>query len=314
MPFLSPRRVLPPLAAVVLTVTGCSDTSPLAPPSSPAAELSVLTKAPTRPTGTGIGVIGSKGDRTRQKVEYHGGALMLAPKNLYLVWYGNWSGSTAPAILTDLALNLGGSAYFGAVTRYPGAVGIAPTNSVSYAGSIADSYSLGTTLTRLDPGFVVATAVANQLLPADPDGIYVVFTSADVAETSGFGTEYCGFHSTSGSGGVTLKVVFVGHPDRAPTKCQPQAIGPNGDAAADAMANVMVNEIFDTIVDPEFTGWFDKFLLEPADKCAWNFGTTYTTTNGARANVALGGRDYLLQQQWVPGTRGYCTLDANAAP
>ena len=70
----------------------------------------------------------------------------------------------------------------------------------------------------------------------------------------------------------------------------------------------------DTIIDPEFTGWFDRFLLEPADKCAWNFGTTYTTTNGARANVALGGRDYLLQQLWVPATRGYCTLDAGATP
>ena len=80
------------------------------------------------------------------------------------------------------------------------------------------------------------------------------------------------------------------------------------------MANMMVNGLFNTILDPEFTGWYDKFLLEPADKCAWNFGTTYTTTNGARANVSLGGRDYLLQQLWVPGTRRFCTLDASAAP
>ena len=309
MSFLSSPRVLLSTAAV-LSAVGCGDVARLAAPSSASAELSILAKAPARPTGTGIGVIGQKGDRTRQRVEYHGGALMLAPKNVYFIWYGSWSGSTTPPILVDLALNLGGSAYLDAVTRYPGAVGIAPTNSVSYAGSINDSYSLGTTLTRVDPGFVVAGAVANQLLPADPDGIYVVFTSADVNETSGFGTEYCGFHSTSSSGGVTLKVVFVGHPDRAPTKCKPQAVGPNGDAAADAMANVLVNGIFNTIVDPEFTGWYDKFLLEPADKCAWSFGTTYATTNGARANVALGGRDYLLQQQWVPGNRGYCTLDA----
>ena len=309
----SPRRVLPPAAVILLALLGCGDITPPAAHVDTAGEPQ-LAKIPARPSGTGIGVIGTKGDRTRQKVEYHGGALMLAPTNLYLIWYGSWSGTTAPPILTDLALHLGGSAYFDAVTRYASTVGVAPVNSVSYAGSISDAYSLGTTLTRLDVGFIVAGAVANRILPADPDGIYVVFTSQDVNETSGFGTEYCGFHNTTSSGGVALKFVFVGHPDRAPTKCKPQPVGPNGDAAADAMANVLVNEVFDTIVDPQFTGWYDKFLLEPADKCAWNFGTTYTATNGARANVALGGRDYLLQRLWVPATRGYCTLDARATP
>ena len=309
----SPRRVLPPIAALILAVLGCSD---ITPPPAPV-DVSVeprLAKTPARPMGTGIGVIGSRGDRSRQRVEYHGGPVMLAPKNLYFIWYGSWAGSSALPILLDLAQNLGGSAYFDVVTRYASVFGVAPVNSVSYAGSIDDSYSLGTSLTRIDVGFIVAGAVANQVLPADPDGIYVVFTSADVAETSGFGTEYCGFHNTSASGGVALKYVFVGHPDRAPTKCKPQAVSPNGDAAADAMANVLAHGVFNTIVDPEFTGWYDRFLLEPADKCAWNFGTTYTTTNGARANVALGGRDYLLQQLWVPAIRGYCTLDARATP
>lgn len=313
MSIRSPRRVPPPIAAVLLAVLGCGDiTPPVAPVGIPAGPQ--LAKTPARPTGTGIGVIGSKGDRTRQKVEYHGGALMLAPKNLYFIWYGSWTGSAAPPILLDLAQNLGGSAYFDVVTRYPGAFGSAPVNSVSYAGSIDDEYSRGTSLTRLDVAFIVAVAVASQVLPADPDGIYVVLTSADVDETSGFGTEYCGFHNTTSSGGVTLKFVFVGHPDRAPTKCMPQTVGPNGDAAADAMANVLVHGVFNTIVDPELTGWYDKFLLEPADKCAWNFGTTYSTTNGARANVALGGRDYLLQRLWVPAIRGYCTLDARTTP
>lgn len=310
--FSSPRFLL--TTAAVLAAVACGDTPPLAAPGSAAAELSVLAKAPSRPTGTGIGVIGSKGDRAGQRVEYHGGALMLGGTNVYYVWYGNWSGSTTPPILTDLALNLGGSAYLSAVTRYRDAVGNAPSNTLQYAGSINDAYSYGTSLQNYDISFIVGTAIINQQLPLDPSGIYVVFTSADVAETSGFGTAYCGFHTITSVNGNTMKVVFVGHPDRAPSKCKPQAVGPNGDAAADAMANVLVNEVFDTIVDPEFTGWYDKFMFEPADKCAWNFGATYTTTNGARANVALGGRNYLLQQQWVPGSRGYCTLDANVTP
>jgi len=261
-----------------------------------------------------MGVIGSKVDRIHQRVEYHGGALMLGTHTVYLIWYGNWSGSTAPTILTDLASNLGGSAYFDALRRYPNAFGVAPGNNLQYAGTISDAYSRGTALQNYDISFIVGTAIIDQKLPLDPDGIYVVFTSPDVAEMSGFGTAYCGFHSATSVNGYTIKVAFVGHPDRAPAKCKPQTVGPNGDAAADAMANVFVNAVFNAIVDPEFTAWYDKFMLEPADKCAWNFGTTYTTTNGARANVALGGRDYLLQQQWVPSKSGYCTLDARTTP
>jgi hypothetical protein len=313
MPFLSLPRLLP-LTAAVLAVVGCGDVTSLAAPSSASADVTILAKAPSRPTGTGIGVIGQKGDRTRQRVEYHGGALMLGSTSVYLIWYGDWSGSTAPTILADLANNLGGSAYFDALRRYPNAAGVAPSGNLQYVGSISDAYSRGKSLENYDISFIVGMAILDQKLPLDTDGIYVVFTAADVAETSGFGTAYCGFHTITGVNNNTIKVVFVGHPDRAPTKCRPQTVGPNGDAAADAMANVMVHGLFNTIVDPEFSGWYDKFMLEPADKCAWNFGTTYTTTNGARANVALGGRDYLLQQQWVPGSRGYCTLNARATP
>jgi hypothetical protein len=311
----SSRRVLTPIAALALAAVGCGDIAPLSAPSGPATELSILAKSSSRPTGTGIGVIGSKGDRTHQSVTYHGGAVMLAPKNLYFIWYGLWGSSTTPPILVDLAQNLGGSNYLSAITRYRSPAGTAPAGAVSYVGSIDDVYSLGASPTRSDFGLIVAQAVATQQLPADPDGIYVVFPTPDVAAPSDVGKEeFCGFHTVSGSGGVTLKVVVVSHPDRAPTKCKPQTVGPNGTSAADAMANVFVNELVNSILDPEFTGWYDKSLLEPADKCAWDFGTTYTTANGARANVALGGRDYLLQQLWVPGNRGYCTLDANARP
>ena len=117
-----------------------------------------------------------------------------------------------------------------------------------------------------------------------------------------------------GSEVVLDQVLFVGNPDRAPSQCKPQAVGPNGSSAADGMATILANELFDAIVDPNFTAWYDRFGLEPADKCAWNFGATYTATNGARANIRLGGRDYLLQQLWVPDARGYCTLGATATP
>src|SRR5262249_17734567 len=48
---------------------------------------------------------------------------------------------------------------------------------------------------------------------------------------------------------------------------------------------------------------------ENADKCAWTFGTEYHTANGARANMRLGTRDYLIQQNWVNAGAGYCSLE-----
>ena len=310
MPYRSAFLALPSIVAF-LALGACGDVGSLAAPSGMAPETPSLARQPIRPTGTGIGVIGSV-YRARQKVEYHGGSVMLGPTNVYLVWYGSWSGSTAQPILTNLVQNLGGSSYFNAVVRYPDANGVAPSNVIQYSGAILDPYSYGATLANWDVAFIVGTAIIDQRLPLDPNAAYVVLTSADVAETSGFGTDYCGFHSQTSVNGTVVQVIFVGHPDRAPAQCMPQAVSPNGDAAADAMATVLVNELFDTIVDPGFRAWYDKFGLEPADKCAWNFGRTYETANGARANVAIGGRDYLLQQHWVPELRGFCTLDATA--
>jgi hypothetical protein len=54
--------------------------------------------------------------------------------------------------------------------------------------------------------------------------------------------------------------------------------------------------------------------MENGDKCAWKFGATYTTANGQKANMKLGARDFLIQQNWVnaknatSGANGYCDL------
>ena len=314
MSFRSSFHVLPPIVAAALALAACGDVAPLVAPTTLPPNEPLLAKASPPPNGTGIGVIDSKIERTPQQVQNHGGALMLAGSRVYLIWYGSWSGSTTPPILTDLVSSLGGSAYFDALRRYTNSAGVPMPNSVQYAGSLYDVYSRGASLANYDVAFIVGQAIIDDQLPLDPDGIYVVLTSADVDETSGFGTQYCGFHSTTSVNGMTMKTVFVGHPNRVPTKCKPQTIGPNGDAGADAMANVLVNEIFDAMVDPEFRAWYDKFALEPADKCAWDFGKTYKAANGARANVMLGSRDYLLQQLWVPASQGFCTLDARAVP
>jgi hypothetical protein len=74
------------------------------------------------------------------------------------------------------------------------------------------------------------------------------------------------------------------------------------------MANFISHEAEEATTDPDGNGWFDKAGQEAADKCAWTFGSTYTSSNGSRANMNLGGRDYLIQQNWVNANGGFCAL------
>jgi hypothetical protein len=75
------------------------------------------------------------------------------------------------------------------------------------------------------------------------------------------------------------------------------------------MAANLAHALNGTLTDPWGTGWYDRYGFENADKCAGKFGTTYTTANGARANVWMGGRDWLLEQNWVNDRRGRCAMD-----
>jgi hypothetical protein len=65
----------------------------------------------------------------------------------------------------------------------------------------------------------------------------------------------------------------------------------------------------EVVTDPTGGGWFDRYGLENAAKCVGQFGTTYLTANGARANLRLGRRDYLIQQNWVNDRKGHCAMN-----
>src|SRR3974390_2125761 len=51
-------------------------------------------------------------------INYHGGPVLAGTKNVYLIWYGDWSGNTATSIIPTLVGNLNGSPYFNINTTY----------------------------------------------------------------------------------------------------------------------------------------------------------------------------------------------------
>ena len=175
----------------------------------------------------------------------------------------------------------------------------------------------------VNDGFGVAQQITSHNLPLDTTGIYLVLATPDVTDIRPDGSMYCTpgafpHHGTADVSGVPLKYAFIGHPMRCPTSAAPQFIGPdgsmlpspNGNFAADGMASMIAHALSALVTNPSGTGWFDRFGFENAAKCQGTFGQTYQTASGAGANIKLGARDYLLQQNWVNARKGYCGLSA----
>ena len=247
--------------------------------------------------------------RSGNGIFYHGGPLLLGTPTIYYIWYGNWSSNTAVSILSDFGQNLGGSPYYNINTTYYDGSNTHLSNSITFGPSATDSYSQGTALSDSGVQAVVAGALSSGALPKDANGVYFVLTSADVDETSGFCTRYCGWHTHGTIAGTDIKYSFVGNPDRCPSACAQQTTtSPNGNVGADGMASIIAHEFEEAASDPDLNAWYDRRGAENADKCAWTFGATYTTNNGSLANMKLGHRDFLIQQNWVNAAGGYCAL------
>jgi len=241
-------------------------------------------------------------------ISYHGGPVILGTTHIYYIWYGNWGSNTANSILTNLAQNIGGSPYFNINTTYYNGSNTHVSNSVQYFGSTTDNYSQGSALSDAAIQAIVSSAITSGRLPLDSNAVYFVLTTADVNETSGFCTQYCGWHTRGTISGTDIKYSFVGNPDRCPSACAAQTTSPNGNAGADGMASIISHELEEAVTDPDLNAWYDTRGQENADKCAWTFGTTYTTSNGSKANMNLGGLDYLIQRNWVNASGGFCAL------
>ncbi len=266
----------------------------------------------TPPAGTGYTVHVTAGLRKTSGsngINYHGGPLILGTTNVYYIWYGNWSSNTATSILPALATGLSGSPYFNINTTYYNGGGVAVTNSVAYKSSTTNNYSFGTALPDADVASVVSTAITSGALPTDTNGVYFVLTSADVSETSGFCTSYCGWHTHQSVNGNDIKYAFVGNPAACPSACEAQsASSPNNNPGADGMANIIAHELEEAVTDEDLNAWYDSTGAENADKCAWKFGSTYTVSNGSVANMQLGSLNFLIQENWLNANGGVCAL------
>jgi len=241
-----------------------------------------------------------------------GAPIMPGTITIYEVWYGTWvaSSTTTPVakayqgftneFLTAAVapaqhwainkLNYQAAKATPATRTYVGDYSttiqqrIVATNAVKYKSPLSQSsiYNL-----VKDTYFSAAGA------KADPNGIYVVLTSSEI-KVNGFGTSFCGWHSYNATS--LAKYSFVGDPATTPG-CLAQNVGPNL-AGADAMLSVLMHELEETATDPQLNAWYSANGNENGDKCAWSWGTTTLNSNGSYSNMTLGGKNYLIQQNF----------------
>jgi hypothetical protein len=269
----------------------------------------------------------NQNDKTNGRILYHNGFVQVGSSNLYLIWYGCWDNTCGTVgdnatrqILEDFAYNLGASPYFQINSGYPDQYGYTPSGSLFLGGEVFDQYSHGLELKVSDIREIVSGQITSLGLPEDPGGIYVVVSSVDVSSPeSGFCNPSAQpHHGTGYAFGSAFSYAFVGNAMRCPGIAAPQFMSggamlpsPNDSVAADAMASTLAHVLSTTITNPRGDGWFDKYGLQNADKCANEFGATYATANGASANLRLGQRDYLIQYNWVNDRKGRCAINSS---
>lgn len=307
---------------------------------------------------------------------YNGGPVLVAPINVYFIWYGGWNNPKVAPILEDVIRNLDSTAWYQIVTPYyeklPLAVPDAGTNNggtlhkrqrtthnggldagageggivdsgvsdasdggtpwtgtvhvtnrVNFMQSVYVGYTHGTSLTDDDISTVVGETVAGGLLPPDVDGVYFVLTSADVHEGNywaAFCSDYCAWHGNQTILGSNYRIGFVGDTGSCEwCNLKDQyvdagfATSPNDDWTTDSMATALLHELVESASDPDPNtnpAWLDDYGYENADKCAWTFGQPYVTPNHSVANMPIGNRNFMIQQNWVlDPDGGHCALN-----
>lgn len=256
------------------------------------------------------------GTRKTSAMSYHNGPLINTPV-IYIIWYGNWNQSNGSdnaagqQIIRDWANSIGGTPHYQLNTSLS-VSGKPISGNVLFGGETTDS---GTSVSLSDANIqsIVNNAITSNRLPYDANGVYFVITSSNVTASSGFCTQYCGWHTYANLGVGKVRYSFVGNANRCLSACAAQSsVSPNGNPGIDAAISVLTHELEEANTDPDLNAWYDSRGYENADKCAWTFGHyQFQTPNGAWANMTFGGRNWLIQRNILKtGSSYYCMVDS----
>ncbi|HEY2379249.1 MAG TPA: hypothetical protein VGH98_24925 [Gemmatimonadaceae bacterium] len=331
------------ILSVVVLLAACADTPSIVEPDRSIPSLSLSrADAPGQPhvlrTKDGANELrfASSPNGSKGTIRYHGGPVLTSATNVVAIYWSantiytggpkpgsfNTSRTSGDGSLVGLFLrNLGGSPYFNINSTYSDGTGRHIANVVNYTGYWANTQSpllpSGTqTVSDQQMLDMLSYGFQHGYLVYDPHTLYAILTEGPVNLGGGFGTSYCAYHwygtVTTDNRGTQQTALYAAMPDdyAYPSACSMFAStpSPNGDPHADAVVNTLAHETEETTTDMFGTAWWDGRGYENADKCAWTFGAVSQSSGGAPYNMTLGGKNFLIQRNWVNASSGsgYC--------
>jgi len=254
---------------------------------------------PTRPNRT-------------NNLSYRGGiggiGVETAPKVYLVLWGSQWNNNDPygeASRLQDFFTGVGGSSWLNSVTQYCQGVAsgtiTCPTNS-QHAGNQANIYVATwgdntsaapshPTQSQLAAEAVRAAGQVGNTSSATNSTVQYVIATAHNNNASGFGTQYCAWHSStsSGSGNIAYTNLPYITDAGASRGANFNNLGPNA-----GITIVEGHEMAETATD-QFPngGWLDRNGEENGDKCAW-----IQSGPGASASVSMNGANFPVQSLW----------------
>ena len=246
-------------------------------------------------------------------LSYHGGTngvgVETGPDKVYLVYWGSQWNNNDPsgeaAIQQSFFNGVGGSSWNNSVTQYCEGVssgtifcngaGTAATNPKGVlAGVWYDNASAAPSRpsqSQLASEAVNAAAhFGNTSASANTTAQYVINTATG-NNASGFGTQYCAWHSSTSSSYGNIAYTNMPYITDAGASCGANF---NGLGSKAGITIVGGHEFAETETDIYPSGgWLDKNGQENGDKCAW-----ISSGQGAAADITLSSGSFPVQSLW----------------
>ncbi|HEY5095372.1 MAG TPA: hypothetical protein VII69_09675 [Candidatus Eremiobacteraceae bacterium] len=239
-----------------------------------------------------------------QTLQYFGGPVERTPA-IYIVFWGfNVSGSDPSgeqAYMTALFNGLGGSTWLATDKQYyQTKAGVNqkiknPTGQLK--GTWVDSSSVPSSPT--DAQIRAEAASAESHFGYNKNANYMVATPHN-HNSSGFGTQYCAYHSPTASNGGEISYSNIPYMTDAGGNCGENSVNPGSSGILDGVSIVTGHEEAESQTDPEVglaTAWYNNNYGEIGDICAWQ----------GLGNITISTGKFAMQPLWSNKT-STCTL------
>ncbi|GLV60290.1 hypothetical protein KDH_71100 [Dictyobacter sp. S3.2.2.5] len=253
---------------------------------------------------------------TTSNLSYHGGTggygVETGADKVYLIYWGSQWNNNDPsgeaAIQQKFFNGVGGSKWNNSVTQYCQGVatgtvtcGSSGTHATNPAGVEAgvwyDNSSTAPSRpsqSQLASEAVKAAAHFGNTSASSNTTVQYVINTATHNSASGFGTQYCAWHSSTSSSYGNIAYTNMPYITDAGSSCGANFVNAGSAGLTDGITIVGGHEFAETESDiyPS-TGWVDSSGSENGDKCAW-----ISSGQGASANVSLSTGTFPVQSLW----------------